>query len=322
MTAPGAHTWMQAALELAQQAAQAGEVPVGAVVVKDGRIVGRGWNQPISATDPCAHAEVVALRDAARTLGNYRLSGCELYVTLEPCTMCVGAIVHARVARLVYGAPEPKSGAVESRLRLLAAEHLNHAVEWEKGVCEEQASRLLRDFFEWRRQKKRQEKENKIVRIVSGKDGKLRLFTNNDAHLSAFVELNHAWITEYFSLESVDLELAQNPRQILDEGGYIFSLEKQQEVVGVCALIKINDSLYELARMAVASKHRGKHYGFLLLDAALQQASSLGAERVRLLSNTRLEAAVGLYKKSGFVTVDEGAHPLYRRCNIVMERKL
>ncbi|MEK7768196.1 MAG: tRNA adenosine(34) deaminase TadA, partial [Pseudomonadota bacterium] len=111
---------MRAALDLAQQARDAGEVPVGAVVVKDGAIIGRGYNRPISAADPTAHAEVMALRDAARHLGNYRLTDCVLYVTLEPCAMCVGAIFHARIARLVYGAKDPKTGACGSVIDLPA----------------------------------------------------------------------------------------------------------------------------------------------------------------------------------------------------------
>ena len=117
---------MRAALDLAAQAAAAGEVPVGAVVVKDGQIVGRGYNQPISAHDPTAHAEVAALRDAARRLGNYRLAGCELYVTLEPCVMCAGAIIHARIARLVYGARDPKTGACGSVANPFSEPRLNH----------------------------------------------------------------------------------------------------------------------------------------------------------------------------------------------------
>src|SRR5512140_3236840 len=117
---------MQSALEQARKAQAAGEVPVGAVVVKDGEIVGTGFNAPISGHDPTAHAEIRALRDAAQRLGNYRLPGCELYVTLEPCAMCVGAMLHARIARLVYGAADPKTGACGSVIDLFAETELNH----------------------------------------------------------------------------------------------------------------------------------------------------------------------------------------------------
>ena len=143
--------FMRAALDLAQQARDAGEVPVGAVVVKDGTIIGRGYNRPISAADPTAHAEVMALRDAARHLGNYRLTDCMLYVTLEPCTMCVGAIFHARIARLVYGAKDPKTGACGSIIDLPAETRLNHHLQMAGGVLAEETGELLKQFFAQRR---------------------------------------------------------------------------------------------------------------------------------------------------------------------------
>lgn len=143
--------FMLAALELARQARDAGEVPVGAVVVQDGAIIGRGYNHPISAADPTAHAEVMALRDAARHLGNYRLTDCTLYVTLEPCAMCVGAIFHARIARLVYGATDPKTGACGSVIDLPAETRLNHHALVTGGVLAEEAGALLRQFFAERR---------------------------------------------------------------------------------------------------------------------------------------------------------------------------
>ena len=146
--------WMRLALELAGQGAAAGEVPVGCVIVRDGERVGQGWNRPISADDPTAHAEVVALRDAGMRLGNYRLPDTTLYVTLEPCVMCVGAIVHARVGRLVYGAPDPKTGAVESRFRLFDGERHNHSVEVRGGVLADACGELLREFFRERRVRK------------------------------------------------------------------------------------------------------------------------------------------------------------------------
>jgi len=145
--------FMQEALRLAKQAAAAGEVPVGAVVVKDGAIIGRGWNQPISGADPTAHAEIIALRDASRTLGNYRLNDCDLYVTLEPCVMCSGAIMHARLRRVIYGARDLKTGACGSVLDLFAQPQLNHHATVSGGVLADAAVALLQDFFSQRRGK-------------------------------------------------------------------------------------------------------------------------------------------------------------------------
>lgn len=144
--------YMREALLLAAAAQARGEVPVGAVVVKDGEIIGRGYNQPISGHDPTAHAEVVAMRDAARRMGNYRLTGCELYVTLEPCIMCAGAIMHARVARLVYGAADPKTGACGSVVDLFADTKLNHHAAVVRGVLAGECGALLSAFFRRRRQ--------------------------------------------------------------------------------------------------------------------------------------------------------------------------
>lgn len=143
--------WMRLALAEARQAALAGEVPVGAVVVIDGREAGRGHNRPVSAHDPTSHAEIEALRDAATQTGNYRLPGATLYVTVEPCTMCAGALVHARVDRLVFGAWEPKAGAVRSVARVLDGEHLNHRVEVVEGVLAEECGEVMREFFARRR---------------------------------------------------------------------------------------------------------------------------------------------------------------------------
>ncbi|MBE9516124.1 MAG: tRNA adenosine(34) deaminase TadA [Proteobacteria bacterium] len=145
--------WMQRALELAVLAEQAGEVPVGAVVVKDGEIIAEGWNQPISHSDPTAHAEIVALRKAAERLGNYRLPGVTLYVTLEPCPMCAGAMVHARVQRLVYAASDPRTGAAGSVMNILSHPELNHQVEVTGGVMAETSTDLLQSFFRERRKK-------------------------------------------------------------------------------------------------------------------------------------------------------------------------
>lgn len=147
--------YMREALSLAAQAAQAGEVPVGAVVVKDGVIVGRGSNAPISRHDPSAHAEIAALRDAAQHFGNYRLVDCELFVTLEPCAMCVGAMFHARVARVVFGASDPKTGAAGSVLNLFDEARLNHHARVQGGVLGEECGHLLSDFFAQRRQQQK-----------------------------------------------------------------------------------------------------------------------------------------------------------------------
>jgi tRNA(adenine34) deaminase len=143
--------FMREALALAKLAAEAGEVPVGAVLVREGAVVGRGYNRPVTGRDPTAHAEVMALRDAAEQIGNYRLGECELYVTLEPCVMCAGAIMHARVSRVVYGATDPKSGACGSVVDLFADDRLNHHATVTGGVMAEEAARLLQEFFGARR---------------------------------------------------------------------------------------------------------------------------------------------------------------------------
>jgi len=139
--------WMEEALREAQRARALGEVPVGAVVVSEGRMVGRGCNRPISANDPTAHAEILALREAGAALGNYRLLDCELYVTVEPCPMCAGAITHARIRRLVYGAEDAKAGAVHSMLQLLNHPKLNHQVEVTSGVLAARCMDLIQSFF-------------------------------------------------------------------------------------------------------------------------------------------------------------------------------
>ena len=143
--------FMRAALELAGEGRKHGEVPVGAVVTLNGSIIGRGYNQPIATSDPTAHAEVVALREAARHLGNYRIPGSELFVTIEPCQMCVGAMVHARVARVVYGAREPRAGAIESAMRAHEHPWLNHRMLATGGVLEEETRLLMQEFFRERR---------------------------------------------------------------------------------------------------------------------------------------------------------------------------
>ncbi|WRH75740.1 MAG: tRNA adenosine(34) deaminase TadA [Sphingobium sp.] len=146
-----ARQMMEAALDLARLAADAGEVPVGAVVVKDGQIIGRGGNRPIAGHDPTAHAEIVALREAAAALGTDRLTGCDLWVTLEPCAMCAGAIAHSRIARLYYGASDPKGGAVEHGPRLFEQQTVHHKPEIYGGISETECADLLRTFFRDRR---------------------------------------------------------------------------------------------------------------------------------------------------------------------------
>jgi tRNA(adenine34) deaminase len=143
--------WMEEALRAAQRALELHEVPVGAVVVCHGEVVGRGWNRNISDSDPTAHAEVLALREAARNVGNHRLGRCELFATIEPCAMCAGAIVHARIRRLVYGADDPKAGAVHSVVSVLNHPQLNHHVKVRGGVLAGRSSELLQSFFRQRR---------------------------------------------------------------------------------------------------------------------------------------------------------------------------
>jgi len=143
--------WMQHALTLAQKAAELGEVPVGAVLVKEDKLLAEGWNQPIAGHDPTAHAEIMAIRQAAQQLNNYRLPGTTLYITLEPCSMCAGAIVHARIERVIFGASEPRAGAAGSVLNLLQNSQFNHQLDVKSGVLAEQCGQLLKDFFRVRR---------------------------------------------------------------------------------------------------------------------------------------------------------------------------
>lgn len=143
--------WMRYAIRLAQRAQQHGEVPIGAVLVKDNQCIAEGWNFPIAAHDATAHAEIIAIRKSGQVLENYRLVDTTLYVTLEPCVMCMGAISHSRISRLVFGATDPKRGAVCSALQLTDAPFLNHVVEWQGGVLEAECATLLRDFFQVRR---------------------------------------------------------------------------------------------------------------------------------------------------------------------------
>ena len=143
--------WMEEALRCAQRALESGEVPVGAVVVFDGRIVGRGWNRNISDSDPTAHAEIIALRAAGAAVGNHRLESCELFATIEPCAMCAGALVHARIQRVVYGADDPKAGAVRSIMKVLNHPQLNHKIEVRSGILAGRSTEILQSFFKSRR---------------------------------------------------------------------------------------------------------------------------------------------------------------------------
>ncbi|HVR24996.1 MAG TPA: tRNA adenosine(34) deaminase TadA [Candidatus Polarisedimenticolia bacterium] len=151
MAAANDELWMEEALRAAQRALAAGEVPVGAVVVSQGRVVGRGWNRNIADFDPTAHAEIVALREAGATIGNHRLADCDLFVTVEPCAMCAGAMVHARIKRLIYGADDPKAGAVQSVMQVLNHPQLNHRVEVQGGVLAGRCAEVLQEFFRSRR---------------------------------------------------------------------------------------------------------------------------------------------------------------------------
>lgn len=150
------HQWMRRALVLAEQAAQQGEVPVGAVLVCKGELLAESCNQPISLTDPSAHAEILALRRGAEKLSNYRMPDCELFVTIEPCMMCAGALVHSRVSRLVFGAREPKSGVASSHLHVFEQSFLNHRIKVEEGLLAEQCSQMMKDFFKKKRSEKAQ----------------------------------------------------------------------------------------------------------------------------------------------------------------------
>ena len=143
--------WMEEALRAAHRALQSGEVPVGAIVVLDGKVIARGWNQNIGANDPTAHAEIVALREAGAALGNYRLGDCDLFATIEPCAMCAGALVHARIKRLVYGADDPKAGAIRSVMQVANHPQLNHAMEVQSGVLAGRCADLVQSFFKNRR---------------------------------------------------------------------------------------------------------------------------------------------------------------------------
>jgi len=150
--------WMQHALALSQHAFDIGEVPVGAVVVGDNTLLGEGWNQPISQHDPSGHAEIVALRQAAKKMANYRLPETTLYVTIEPCSMCLGAIFHSRIKRVVFGALEPKAGVLASHTHIIKSDIYNHQFEWQGGVCADQCSEIIQRFFRQRRAQKKAQK--------------------------------------------------------------------------------------------------------------------------------------------------------------------
>jgi len=144
-------SYMKQALALAKQASTENEVPVGAIVVAQDEVIGRGYNRSIQDCDPTAHAEIVALREAAKTLQNYRLADGELYVTIEPCAMCVGAMLHARIRRVVFGATEPRAGALTSKMKMMDMPHFNHTFDWQGGVLEQACGDLIKDFFRERR---------------------------------------------------------------------------------------------------------------------------------------------------------------------------
>lgn len=153
--------WMEEALRAAAHALELGEIPIGAVVVHKGEVIGRGWNSNLTNTDPSAHAEIMALREAGKNIANHRLGECEMFVTIEPCAMCAGALVHARLARLVYGAADPKAGAVHSVMSVVNHPKLNHQMEVCEGVLAEKCSELLQSFFKARRTEKSAQSKNK-----------------------------------------------------------------------------------------------------------------------------------------------------------------
>jgi tRNA(adenine34) deaminase len=152
---PNDELFMEEALHASQRALESGEVPVGAIVVCDGRIIARGWNRNLTGNDPTAHAEIVALREAGAVMGNHRLGDCELFATIEPCAMCAGALVHARIKRLIYGADDPKAGAVHSVMQVLNHSQLNHRMEVKGGVLASRCAEMLQTFFRQRRQESR-----------------------------------------------------------------------------------------------------------------------------------------------------------------------
>lgn len=153
--------WMTQAIALANKAALIGEVPVGAIVILDNKIIGKGFNQPISTCDPTAHAEIIALRDAAKNINNYRICEASLYVTLEPCTMCAGAMIHSRIKRLIYGAAEPKAGVINSQRNLLEAPYVNHKIAVVTDVCGNECSEIISKFFAKRREQIKKKVKNK-----------------------------------------------------------------------------------------------------------------------------------------------------------------
>lgn len=167
------HFWMQHALTLADKAQQQGEIPVGAVLVRDGQVIGEGWNQSITLNDPSAHAEVMAIRDAGKRINNYRLIDTTLYVTLEPCPMCAGALVHSRITRLVFGASDDKTGAAGSIMNLVDHAKLNHQLSVTSGVCAQECSTKISNFFKMRREQKKAEKQQRrISELAASEQGK------------------------------------------------------------------------------------------------------------------------------------------------------
>lgn len=187
--------WMQYALALARQGEALGEVPVGAVIVRNEEVLGEGFNQPISASDPSAHAEIIAVRMAAQRVQNYRLPGATIYVTLEPCTMCVGALVHARIARLVYGTTEPKAGAVESQVQLLESTYFNHRVAAQGGVLASDCQHQLSKFFQQRREQAKAAKRS----------------FNSAAEISNAVENPDDFSESPYGLSEISGDLIKNP---------------------------------------------------------------------------------------------------------------
>lgn len=277
---------MQEALALAAKAAEEGEVPVGAVVVKDGAVVGRGWNRPIAAHDPTAHAEIQALRDAATALGNYRLVDCDLYVTLEPCPMCAGAIMHGRIRRVLYGARDPKTGVCGSVIDLFAETRLNHHADVVGGLLETECGTLLKDFFARRRQQHRPGKATSVpfeVRLVP--------WSVEGERLSAV--RRQVFIDE----QGIPADMAGDAHDEL--ATHVLATSVNGEAIGCGRLLADG----QIGRMAVLKPWRGKGVGQALLQVLLSASGKpAGRADVWLMAQA---SAIEFYRRQGFVADGE-----------------
>lgn len=278
--------FMQEALALAAKAADEGEVPVGAVVVKDGVVVGRGWNRPIAAHDPTAHAEIQALRDAAAALGNYRLVDCDLYVTLEPCPMCAGAIMHGRIRRVLYGARDPKTGVCGSVIDLFAETRLNHHADVVGGLLESECGTLLKDFFTRRRQQHRPDKTAKAsfeIRLVPWSEAGERL-----SAIRRQVFIDEQGIPAAMACDEQD-----------ERATHVLATDMSDEPIGSGRLLPDG----QIGRMAVLKSWRGKGVGQALLQTLLS-ANGNAAERADVWLMAQA-SAIEFYRRQGFVADGE-----------------